>query len=747
MEQLDPGANSDANEEATGTASKEKTTATASKDQATETANKKEVCSTKLPVIALEPAGQAVPAAVEPAQKAETASKTSDARPQELVVGQIVSERYRILELVGSGGMGSVYKVEQIFLHKELALKTLTPSTKNDLSWPRFQKEARAASLFDHVNLIKVHDFGLIGNAQPFFVMDFFDGETLSRRLRTTGPLSMEMAFAIFMQACDGLAHAHKQGVVHRDIKPGNIMLSRSDNCDLQKVKIVDFGIAKLVNSESEEAMALTRTGEVFGTPFYMSPEQCLGRALDHRADIYSLGCVLFESLSGTPPFIGDTALSIMMQHQSEQPPSLKEATLGKSFSPGIETIVARMLEKNPQARYQNLFDVARDLYRIKRGELLEGAPAPQTVRSIGLSNAYSGVALAAVAVIFAAMIFVAGRLTAPTPSHTVTHQEVVPSHKPTSADEEKSDEAVPTPKKSQYYSSWTPANPTTRYFHFPARALGAIIKLDPKMQVFESDSSLRRIRNPKAANTLIMEHFKPFGLQLSSIFIEHPEVLSYFRPDEITALSFSQPECSFCLLDGHLKYVPTLKQLRTVDLYNCRSISDKGMAYLDTLPNLVEIDAAGVRHLSGNGFAQLINLKKMQVIHAERIKNPGVMLAALQGSTSLTVLELRQSGVENQDCRLLATLTNLELLDLCNNHLDDTGLNALVHLRKLTALNLHKNRITSKSIETLKNFPRLKSLIIQTDHWAPSDRVRLLKELRQCSISDTADDQSVKLP
>ncbi|MGH7490617.1 MAG: serine/threonine protein kinase, partial [bacterium] len=155
----------------------------------------------------------------------------------------------------------------------------------------------------------------------------------------------------IFVPICEGLAHAHAHGVIHRDLKPGNIVVT--ENSGEYVPKIVDFGIAKFDTGESE-AEALTRTGEIFGTPFYMSPEQCMGETVDQRSDIYSVGCVLFETLTGTPPFPGQTALETMMRHRVDTPPTLKEASLGVAFPEKLEQLVRKTLEKNPDNRYQN---------------------------------------------------------------------------------------------------------------------------------------------------------------------------------------------------------------------------------------------------------------------------------------------------------------------------------------------------------------------------------------------------------
>lgn len=285
--------------------------------------------------------------------------------------GQIVAGKYKIVALLGRGGIGSVYKVEQVFLGQSFALKTLNSQKASDQLIRRFQNEARAASSLSHANLVKVIDFGLLEGQQPYLVMDLVEGMTLSEYLQKRGPLSLEKAVGCFTQVCLGLSYAHDQGVIHRDIKPSNVMISSHLPFGADGfVKVVDFGIAKIAYAEGGEAQSLTTTGEVFGSPLYMSPEQCSGLAVDHRTDIYSLGCVLFESLTGTTPFVGQNALSTMMLHQQERVPTLKEASLGKDFPLELEQVVGKLLEKAPADRYQNLGIVANDL-----AQLFKGAP------------------------------------------------------------------------------------------------------------------------------------------------------------------------------------------------------------------------------------------------------------------------------------------------------------------------------------------------------------------------------------
>ncbi len=220
--------------------------------------------------------------------------------PEELKTGQIIDGRYKVMRKLGEGGSGRVYLVEQVFLKKKFALKTLSHAVSSDRNLLRFQQESKAARDLDHCNLVRAVDFGLIDQTQPFYVMDYVEGEPLSAYLKREGILSVEESVQIVSLICSGLVYAHEKGIIHRDIKPGNIMLVPTKQARRWIPKIVDFGIARLT---SPDAASLTNTGDVFGTPLYMSPEQCAGTKVDERSDIYSLGCVLFEMLTGAPPF------------------------------------------------------------------------------------------------------------------------------------------------------------------------------------------------------------------------------------------------------------------------------------------------------------------------------------------------------------------------------------------------------------------------------------------------------------
>ncbi len=272
------------------------------------------------------------------------------------MVGKIIGEKYEVLETIGGGGMGMIYKAKHILMKRIVAIKMMHPQYVSSASnLKRFQQEAQAASALSHPNILAVFDFGLTPAGAPYLVMDFLEGTNLAEVLDELGLLPATRATNIFAQACAGLAHAHSKGVIHRDLKPGNIMLVEFDQRK-DFVKIVDFGIAKVLPSGDEsESSHLTQTGEVFGSPLYMSPEQCRGRNLDTRSDIYSLGCVMYRTLTGSSPFFGQDPMECMYKQVNEAPNKFFDANPDSKVPEALEAIVFKCLAKEPDQRFQTM--------------------------------------------------------------------------------------------------------------------------------------------------------------------------------------------------------------------------------------------------------------------------------------------------------------------------------------------------------------------------------------------------------
>lgn len=269
--------------------------------------------------------------------------------------GDFIDGNYEVLRWLGSGGMGNVYLVRHKIMLREFALKTLNVDRIDTNAWSRFQNEARALAKLDHPNIVTIYNFGVHKGMQPFYVMDYLDGESLAELLERSGRLPPEQVAFIFREICRGLESAHKRDIIHRDIKPSNIIVS---GVDRPSVKIVDFGLVKLRSSNQQH---LTKTGEVFGSPYYMSPEQACGQPVDSRSDLYSLGCSLFECLSGRPPYRGENALATLMMHQVSATPSLSGGPAVEAFQPLIE----RLMAKSKDERFQSADLVGREFDHI----------------------------------------------------------------------------------------------------------------------------------------------------------------------------------------------------------------------------------------------------------------------------------------------------------------------------------------------------------------------------------------------
>lgn len=289
----------------------------------------------------------------------------ASARQADELIETIFCERYKIIDVLGGGGMGKVYHAQHLLMQRPVAIKILHAKLSNDIAaLKRFRVEAQFASSLSHPNILSIHDFGVSGEGNPYMVMDYLEGQNLTTLLESKTRLSAVRAINIFTQICSALGHAHAKGIIHRDVKPSNIMLVPFEN-RRDFVKIVDFGIAKFLNSDDPGIEQLTRTGEIFGSPLYMSPEQCRGKELDTRADIYSLGAVMYLAVTGKPIFATSAALETMFKHVQEAPATFSQAAPDADIPAALEAVVFRCLEKDPDNRYQRMADVKDALESI----------------------------------------------------------------------------------------------------------------------------------------------------------------------------------------------------------------------------------------------------------------------------------------------------------------------------------------------------------------------------------------------
>ncbi len=582
--------------------------------------------------------------------------------------GQAVGGRYEVISRLGEGGMGLVYRVKQVFLNKEFALKTIDKRCMSDMAIRRFQQEARTAFSLDHPNIVAVNDFGILEDDTPFLTMELINGETLGDRLRRTGSLTLEQAIPIFVQVCFGLAYAHECGVVHRDIKPNNIMLLKGMPVGSEgSIKILDFGIAKFTEHQGGEMQALTRTGEIFGSPLYMSPEQCSGARVDHRADIYSLGCVLFEALTGTPPFMGDTALTTMMMHQGEKRPTLKEASLGGTFPQAIEDIVATMLAQLPEQRYQNLGEVAHDLGALKRGDAI--SDAAQSARTIAQpAKKVSSMRPAALLVGVAITSACAGYW---------LHDFVSSFEKPKAEVK-----AIPMIANATNFSKEELA--------VPEKEMGPENLSIDEMKKLLAEQAKKGHEFSLGGRTMTDALFDVIAnaqwikvLNLHNCILPN-KAISKFAKMNLNGVEFDRSDFNNVGAEA-LSHFPGLHEIRA----NGTPLTDKGIASLATMPELRRLSIADDQ-LNDASLSALGKSKSLEYIELKRVKN----------ITSTGLKELQNSNVRE--------------LDLDSTLIDDSAMPYLSKMSKLKVLNLSNTKVTVAGIEQLlKSGSNCKSVVL----------------------------------
>jgi serine/threonine protein kinase len=313
----------------------------------------------------------------------------ADADPVDPLIGFTLDEKYRIEARLGIGGMGTVYRARHLLIDRAVAVKVLSQRfVEDDAAQMRFRREAKAAGRLQHQNAVAVTDFGQTSEGYVYIVMELLEGRTLREVLAKEAPLDTARAVALMLQTSAAVAAAHEAGVIHRDLKPANIFIVH--NSELPSVvKVLDFGIAKLATDtlEEEEAHTLTQVGAMIGTPRYMSPEQCDGVELTPAADVYSLGVILYEMLTGIVPFSGSTPLAIAMKHTSETPRPPRDFVT--SIPASLEAVVLHALEKAPEKRPADAAEFRRELLAtaerlgLEHGATTSG-PDLQALRDVG---------------------------------------------------------------------------------------------------------------------------------------------------------------------------------------------------------------------------------------------------------------------------------------------------------------------------------------------------------------------------
>ncbi|MCA9802152.1 MAG: serine/threonine protein kinase [Cyanobacteria bacterium HKST-UBA02] len=562
-------------------------------------------------------------------------------------------ERYRAVGVLGQGAGSKVYLARDRLLNKLVAVKTLTAASPQMLI--SFQDEARATSRLRHRSIADVIDFGATTAGTPYMVLDYVEGNSLQAIIASDGTLPWNLCRSIFIELCEALSYAHEQGIFHRDIKPSNILINLMEDGTLT-VHIIDWGIAISMGAKSVQETDQARD-TIVGTPFYMSPDQGLGRPYDSRSEIYSLGCVLFECLAGTPPFSGETALETLSKHASEEPPRLSEIIDTPRIPNEIEAVIGRALEKEPDSRYQSMQEFAAALEKIPENsdeQSRQIKPAPEL--SFVKRGSPVRRALARISITLLSLAAIAG-------AGYFAYITIQPRKY-----------AEPMPINLKY--------PASRYED--VRNLQSYLDKDANNQdkwqekdnqLFTrsdvTDEELKRWKDTDIVDLTIRitDSFTGDGLK-------------YIKPDSVTRLEILS-----------------------------RNFNDEGAKNLLRFRNLSELRIAQSKALSIEAFEEIVKLPGLKRLHLMTMTLPSGAIDLIARKTAVEWLVI--DGCEPitvHDMEEIATMPKLGILILTNLKIDDTCVPALLKA-KFSDLDINHTKISGQGLLKLaenKNFHHL---------------------------------------
>jgi len=665
-------------------------------------------------------------------------------------LNSVIGGTYRVLEFIGEGGMGLVYRVEHIMMNKILALKVLKTEHLTENVWRRFRLEAQAISRLDHANIIKIYDMNQTEDKRPFYTMELLSGQSLADYLQENQRLPASEALPIFRQVCSALAYAHERGIIHRDIKPGNIMLLDVANSGAPQIKIVDFGIVKLVDNAELASQGLTRQGEVFGSPLYMSPEQCAGSKLDGRADMYSVGVTLFQALCGKPPLLGRSAAETTIMHHTVTAPTLAEVA-GIEFPAELEAVVAKMLAKKPDDRYKSLSDVAEVLLAIEEDHFAHRPSTPGMARakkmtgSRTLANSASNfgaafstesgtgdggqteggrkkeavglkvlLVLAAVSAVVAIVVITffntkmlvfrpkpqAARPLASSVKNGLSGEaetkqdaaEIAALEVSNSPEVEKTIALILAERRAPYFKTDKFGNST---FSFPSNvSIGSIGFVVPG-----------GTKTCEAQGEFKMGRWKEMSFTANEITLEHPELLQFFPANSLDHIAFTDQKVHSD------KFVSCLMKQQNLLALNM-SGSPLTEAELKRIASLKKLAVLTIdtKNISHKALFQSKLLPRLEGVGLVGLTNCTPVLEELVRSKNLHFLTLTSAKLKKSDFALIAKMKGLKNLAVNCTELDDDDLKQLTCLKEICYLNVGATKITQASLPTLAKFPLLRN-------------------------------------
>lgn len=599
-------------------------------------------------------------------------------RLEEQYGDRIPLERYRMISELGRGSAGTVFLCSDLLLKKKVAIKSL--NTLGNETLMAFQQEARSTSKLNHPNIVRVIDFGSIGGAAPYMVLEYFSGISVEKLIHDRGRLRLDFAVAIVLQMCDALAYSHKQKIWHRDLKPSNVMVSERDNSI--DVRLIDFGIAMFKpGTDTISPSQNHQYNTLVGTPAYMSPDQALGKAFDARSEIYSLGCVFFEMLTGHPPFEADTPLEMIALHAKSDPPNLFDTitdTYGAEFAAlsMADEIIQKCLEKSPDARYQSIGEFKSAVLGSDRN-VLEAEPddLDGANREVKSSGALSIALLAVVIILPCSFMLLNFALDGALLDSGVKTNKVTTNILP-STFEENIDANNST--ANDYLSiavrknMWNVVLTTDEL-----RVLGLVKQFKKATAVWFSSPISERVF--RAVRQLKLRALALDGTQLSQ-----KQVVQLTEIETIYLLVLLNSS----LNDADLKLLSKMSNLSNLVLQSTRS-TDAGLKNLSALPNLKSLALNGMKQVNDRSIDALLGFPALIGLGVPRTGITKAGAIRLIKSGKFKALDLSELNVESE---VLATLKRSQLERIGLSHTKNVSpeiYDCLANMKKLEHVDL----------------------------------------------------------
>ncbi len=635
--------------------------------------------------------------------------------------GTVIGGTFKIEKIIGEGGMGVVYLAQHLAMQQKFALKILSPGLSEQY-WLRFQSEAKTLAALNHSSLVNVYDLGIHEKSVFYYSMDYLQGSNLEEILAEEGAQSLSYTTDIFLLVLDGLSYAHKHGIIHRDIKPANIFICSNDT-NAPEVKILDFGISKSVTVGSE-AQTLTAAGEVFGSPYYMSPEQCTGKAVDARSDIYSVGCSMFETLSGYVPFGGGSALEIGLLHEEELPPLISQVSK-KQIPQAIEIVIDKCLAKLPDDRYQSARELALDLQRIKAGKNISALPSTARLEAIDSSAAdkltKNSIALAiitisaisaALAAGIAYFIFIntASEIAKPIKGSSSLGKDLddaaVLNAKALENTEQDLD-SDPDSAKVEAFLQSKPANylkksivngKIERSFYFPRDFSLGLLNFYPS-----------GTPETRAQGKCIIPPEKSVALTASISVGKHPQLLNYFQNDDLISIELRAAGKNSSHFLPRLAKFTSLTHLRISEMI----FLPEDVVYLDRMQSLTKLMIIAWT-MDTEAIAKSKIWQHLDRLEISCNQSISPILERLSKCPNLIELCLQGCQFNRGDIVKLAGMHNLRKLSITSTLITNDDLEKLTTLKDLDFLNIARNtNLDAGCLVSIKKFSKLQRLVL----------------------------------